>query len=150
MSNRLRLRITGLQELRHAIKAYGEAVVRDAVEAVTDAVDDTAMKAKYLARKKSGRMQASVTGRVSTDGYRVRGTVRVTATSPDDSYPYPVLQEFGSARIAKAPFLVPPAIRNRRRLNRELRASVVTRAPEALGTPTIVGDGPATPRMGID
>jgi hypothetical protein len=144
MANRARLRITGISELRHAVKAYGAQLVASSVEAVRDAVEDTVLKARFLAREKSGKLRASLTGKVSTDGYRVRGTVQATATD-DEGYPYPVLLEFGSQRITKRPFLVAPAIRNRQRMNRALRAAVLEHAPAALGTPRITGEGPGTP-----
>jgi hypothetical protein len=110
VANRLRLRLTGFDELRHAVKAYGKHVVADAVDAVSDAVEDTVATASPRAH----------------------------------------LVEFGSARITKKPFLVPAAIRNRKRLNQDLVAAVVRRAPDGLGTPKISGEGPGTPGIGID
>jgi hypothetical protein len=148
MANRLRLRITGIEELRHAVKAYGSKLVSGAVADVTDAVEDTVIKAQYLARFKTGKMRNSIKGAVKTDGYSVRGTVSVTATA--DGFPYPALQEFGSARVSKKPFLVPTAIRNRRRLNAALRSRVIETAPAALGKPRITGEGPGMPGVFID
>jgi HK97 gp10 family phage protein len=141
--NRLRLRITGIDELRHAMKAYGANLVAGAVEDVTEAVEDTIIKAKYLAPEKTGNLRASIKGSVKSDGYSVTGVVRATA-------PHAHLIEFGTARIKKKPFLVPTAIRNRKRLNDALRARVVRTAPDGLGTPRITGEGPATPGISID
>lgn len=143
MGNRIRLRITGLSELRHAVKAYGEQLVASAVDAVKDAVEDTVIKARYLAPVKSGTLRDSIKGGVSTDGYSVRGTVRATA-------PHAHLIEFGTQRIAKKPFLVPPAVQNRRRLNSALAANVRRLSPDGLGAPRISGEGPGTPGIGID
>lgn len=151
MSNRVRLRITGLQELRHAVKAYGDALVRESVAAVEDAVDDTVLMARHLApvgtySARSGRvggtLRDSIRGTVKTDGYAVRGTVRAHA-------PHAHLIEFGTQRIKRKPFLIPPAIRNRKRLNAALRAAVLRHAPDGLGRPRITGEGPATPVIGI-
>jgi hypothetical protein len=100
--------------------------------------------ARYLAPVKTGTLRDSITGTVRTDGYSITGTVRATAS------PRAHLVEFGSARITKKPFLVPAAIRNRKRLNQDLVAAVVRRAPDGLGTPKISGEGPGTPGIGID
>lgn len=143
MGNRLRLRVTGIKELQHAVKAYGQRLVSAAVDAVTDAVEDTAIKARYLAPVKTGKLRDSIKASVSTDGYSVKGTVRAAA-------PHAHLIEFGTQRVKKKPFLVPAAIRNRKRLNEALRASVVQLSPDGLGTPRITGEGPATPRVTID
>lgn len=143
MANRARLRITGLDELRHAIKAYGQALVNASVEAVGDAVAGTVSDAKAAAPVKSGRLRDSIAGAVTTDGYSVTGTVRATA-------PHAHLVEFGTQRITKRPFLVPAAIRQRKRLNQALATAVRTHAPEALGTPQITGEGPGTPRVSND
>ena len=143
MANRLRLRITGLDELRHAAKAYGQHVVSDAVVAVSDAVEDTVAKAKFLAPVKSGKLRDSIIGSVKTDGYSVTGTARVTA-------PHAHLIEFGTTRIKKKPFFVAGAIANRKRLNQDLVKSVTKHAPDGFGTPKVSGEGPGTPGIGID
>jgi HK97 gp10 family phage protein len=143
VANRLRLRLTGFDELRHAVKAYGKHVVSDAVDAVSDAVEDTVAMARYQAPFKSGKLRDSISGTVRTDGYSITGTARATA-------PHAHLIEFGTARITKKPFLVPAAVRNRKRLNQDLVAAVVRRAPDGLGTPKISGEGPGTPGIGID
>jgi HK97 gp10 family phage protein len=148
MANRLRLRITGIEELRHAVKAYGNRLVASAIDSVTEATTDTVEQSRALASVKTGKMRDSIKGTVKTDGYSITGTVRVTATA--DGVPYPALIEFGTSRIAKKPFLVPTAIRNRRILNQKLSASVVHYAPDGLGTPKIIGEGPATPEITIE
>ena len=143
MSNRLRLRIAGLDELRHAVKAYGQKLVSSSVDAVSDVVAATEAQAQAAAPFKSGKLRRSIKGSIKTDGYSIRGTVRATA-------PHAHLIEFGTQRIAKKPFLVPAAIANRRKLTERIRSNIVKHAPEGLGTPRLTGDGPSTPGMGID
>lgn len=141
MGNRLNLRLSGVSELRHAITAYGARLVQASVDAVTDATEDTVLKARYLAPVKTGELQRSITGRVTTDGYSVTGTVRAAAK-------HARVVEFGTQRTQKKPFLLAPAIQNRRRLTRTLQSAVVTHAPDGLGTPTVTGEGPVTPGIG--
>ena len=143
MANRARLRITGIDELRHAVKAYGSALVAASVNAVTEAVAATVTAAQAAAPVKTGALRDSIVGAVQTDGYSVRGTVRATA-------PHAHLIEFGTQRVQKKPFLIPAAIRQRRRLNAELASAVTRLAPEGLGTPRITGEGPGTPGVSID
>lgn len=143
MANRVRLRITGISELRHAIKAYGDRLVSASVAAVAAAVKDTVADARAAAPVKTGRLRDSITGTVQTDGYSVRGTVRAKA-------PHAHLIEFGTQRVAKKPFLVPAAVRHRRQMNEALASAVRTHAPDALGTPRMSGEGPGTPRVSID
>jgi HK97 gp10 family phage protein len=143
MANRVRLRITGLDELRHAVKAYGQQLVASSVDAVTDAVEDTVIKARYLAPVKTGELRDSIKGSVATDGYSVRGTARATAK-------HAAIIEFGTQRVAKKPFFLAPAIANRQRLNRALGAAVRRLSPDGLGTPRITGEGASTPGVGID
>lgn len=152
MSNRVRLRITGLDELRQAIRAYGAQLVEASVDAVSDAVEDTVLKARFLApvgtypagaKRKGGRLRESIRGSVRADVYGARGTVRATA-------PHAGLIEFGTVKMKAKPFLVPTAIRNRRRMNAALAKAVQDLAPDGLGRPTLTGEGPAMPRLGLD
>jgi hypothetical protein len=143
VANRLRLRITGLSELRHAVKAYGQALVSASVDAVQDAVEDTVAQARSLAPVKTGELRDSITGSVATDGYSVRGTARATAKHAS-------IIEFGTQRVAKKPYLLAPAIANRKRLNRELSDAGRRLSPDGLGTPRISGEGPSTPGVSVD
>jgi len=141
--NRLRLRITGVDELRHAVKRYGGAVVGGAADAVAETVEATIAEAKAAAPVVTGELRDSLRGTVRTDGYSITGRVR-SATK------YAHVVEYGSERSKKRPFLAPAAIANRRKLNAKLRKVVIDNAPPDLGTPRITGEGPATPNMGID
>lgn len=141
MANRAKLRVTGLDELRRAIHLYGEALVRTAVEEVTDATEDTAIKAAFFAPVHDGDLRASYRATVKVDAHGATGTVRSTLA-------YSHLIEFGSARITKrTPHLVPSAIRNRQRLNARLAQAIQQRAPDGLGRPAVRGDGPSTPTI---
>jgi hypothetical protein len=151
--NTLRLKITGVDELRHAVKRYGGAVVCGAADAVAETVEATIAEARAAAPvgvypagwtdRQPGRLRDSIRGTVRTDGYSITGRVRV-------GVPYAATIEYGSERSKKVPFLSPAAIANRRKLNGKLRKVVIEHAPEGLGTPRITGEGPATPVMGID
>lgn len=143
MANRVRLRFSGLNELRRAIHLYGEAVVRAAVDEVTDAVEDTVLKARFLAPVDDGDLRDSIRGSVKVDAHGAVGVVRATARHAH-------LVEFGTARIAKRPHLVPAAIGNRRRMNERLARVIEDKAPEGLGTPRLSGEGPATPGIAIE
>ena len=144
MANRAKLRVTGLDELRRAIHLYGERLVRTAVEEVTDAAEDTAIKAAFFAPVDDGDLRASYRASVKIDAHGATGTTRSTLA-------YSHLIEFGSARIVnRTPHLVPSAIRNRRRLNERLARAIQQYAPEGLGQPAVHGDGPATPLVAID
>jgi HK97 gp10 family phage protein len=143
VANRVRLRLSGFAELRHAIKAYGTQVANAAVSDMTDTVAATEAEAKASAPVKTGTLRNSIKGSVSTDGYAVKGTVRATAK-------YAQHVEFGTEHADKQPFLLPAAVRNRKRLNQKLAKTVTRLAPDGLGTPRILGDGPGTPRVGGD
>ena len=142
MANRLGLRMTGLSELRHAVTAYGQAVVSDAQGAVTDAVEATVAQARAAAPVLTGALQRSITGTLKHDGYSLRGIVRAAA-------PHAHLLEFGTERVRKRPFLIPSAILNRRLLNARLTSSVQRRSPDGLGTPRLTGEGASTPGITV-
>jgi len=143
MPNRLRLKITGVDELRHAITRYGAALVSEAGDAVAAAVEDTIREARAAVPVVTGELQRSIRGTVRTDGYAITGRVRAGAE-------YAHVVEFGSERATAKPYLMAAAIANRRELNARLRANVIANAPEGLGTPRITGEGPSTPQAGID
>jgi HK97 gp10 family phage protein len=143
MGNRARLRFTGLTELRHAVKSYGQNLVDASVAAVKDAVESTATQARATAPVDTGALRDSIRGSVSTDGYSVKGTVRASAR-------HATFVEFGTEDTPKHPFLSPAAIGNQRRLNQALKAAVLAHSPDGLGTPRITGEGPATPRVLIE
>lgn len=158
MANRVRVRVTGLKELRRAMQLYGQRLVQASLEAVTDATEDTVIKARFLAPvgayppgattragnpRRPGTLRDSIRGSVTATPYGARGTVRATA-------PHAHLVEFGTVRADAKPFLVPAAIGNRRRLNRQLTQAVRTHAPEALGRPRITGEGPSLPELSND
>jgi HK97 gp10 family phage protein len=135
--------MTGLKELRHAVKAYGQNLVAEAVDAVTDATEDTAIHARYLAEVDTGKLRDSITASVTTDGYAVWGVVNARARHAS-------FVEGGTEDTPKKPFLAPPAIRNQKRLQQRLKEQVVKLAPDGLGSPRIVGETPATPRVWFD
>jgi len=152
--NRVQLKIKGLDDLRHAVRQYGAALVDGVVEAVRVAVDDTVTSAKAAApvgrypatwnRKRApGHLRDSIDGRISTSGYAVTGRVRARAG-------YAHLIEFGSERIDAHPFLTPAAIREQRELNARLRRVVIEKAPPGLGKPRVRGEGPGTPKVSIE
>ena len=143
MANRLRLKISGVDELRHAVKRYGGAIVSGAADAVAETVEATIAEARAAAPVITGELRDSLRGTVRTDGYSITGRVRSAAK-------YAHVVEYGSERSEKKPFLAPAAIANRRKLNGKLRKVVTDNAPAELGTPRITGEGPATPRMGTD
>lgn len=142
MANRIRLRITGLQELQRAVQAYGDRLVQASVQAVTDAVTETVTEARAAAPVETGTLRDSVVGEVTADAYGASGRVRATA-------PHAHLLEFGTQRMAAQPFFVAPAIAARRRLTTSLARTVQTAAPEGLGRPRVTGDTGGVPSVEI-
>jgi HK97 gp10 family phage protein len=151
MANRIRLRITGLQELQRAVQAYGDRLVQASVQAVTDAVTETVTEARAAApvgqypptsKKKAGTLRDSIVGEVTADAYGASGRVRATA-------PHAHLLEFGTQRMDAQPFFVAPAIAARRRLTTSLARTVQTAAPEGLGRPRVTGDTGGVPSVEI-
>lgn len=151
MANRVRLRITGLAELRQAVADYGERLVQASVDAVTAATEATVRDARAAApvgvyppsaRRQGGALRDSIEGTVSTTAYGARGVVRARA-------PHAHLIEFGTVRAAATPFLVPAAITARRTMQRALAQAVQDEAPEGLGRPRVTGATDGTPGVVI-
>lgn len=143
MGNRARLRITGINELRRAVKEYGEALVSAAQAAANDAMDNTIAEARAAAPVETGALRDSIVGTLTLSAHSARGTVKAKA-------PHAHLIELGTQRIKPHPFLVPAAIRNRRKMTEALAAAQRTLAPDGLGTPRITGAGPAMPGVSVD
>lgn len=138
--NTVRLKVTGVQELVAAARAYGQAVITDARAAVDAAVMGTARDAQAAAPVETGELRDSIGGSVTIDPYGAVGEVRARAY-------YASFVEFGTEDTPKHPFFIAAAIRHRRNLTRAQIASVQRRAPDGLGRPRITGDGPGLPDL---
>lgn len=144
MANTLRLRVTGdWQALRAAVKQYGLQMTRAAVADMQQTVTRTVQRTADAAPVDTGALKASIKGHVSTDGYTVRGRVRVGVA-------YAAYVEFGTERVDKHPHLVPAAIDERKQLQSRLRSRLTGAAPRALGVPSIVGNEDPLPDVGIE
>jgi hypothetical protein len=141
--NTARLRFTGLDKLQHLLRAYGQDVVRGAYEDVTETTRRTAERTAAAAPTETGELVASIKAIVRTDGYVIRGRVRVGVK-------YAAHLEFGTEKVAKHPHLVPAAVDERKQMQARLIATVVAKAPRELGTPHIVGRDAALPGVSIE
>lgn len=150
MANAIRLRITGMVELRDAIRLYGLRVVKATFDAARTAVTEATREAQAAApRGKTGTLRIALASRVTSDGYAVRGTMYTRQTKAADAF-YASFVEFGTRRSGARPFFVPAAQAARKRLNDALATAVVQHAPAGLGRPRITGEGPRMPAMGAD
>jgi HK97 gp10 family phage protein len=143
MANTLRFRWTGLRELQHAIKAYGPAVVRAAQEDVETTVSNVVERARAAAPVETGALRDSIKGSVRTDGYTIRGTVRVGV-----EYAGPV--EFGTEDTPKQPHLVPASVAERKDMQARLLQSIADASPSSLGTPGFSSHDSPLPGIGIE
>ena len=143
MGNSARLRFTGLDKLHHLLHAYGQDVVRAAYQDVTETTRRTAERAAAAAPEETGALKASIKATVRTDGYVIRGRVRVGVK-------YAAHLEFGTEKVAKHPHLVPAAVDERKHMQARLIESVVSLAPAELGKPRIVGRDAGLPGIAIE
>ena len=141
----MRLKITGLDELRDAIAVYGERLVSEGAAAVEEAVRGTIADARNAApvgnypanwkRKPGGYLKSRIGGEVKADRYGVIGRAWVRAY-------YAGVLEFGSKRIKARPFFIPYAVARRRAMNARIRRAVVDAAPRELA-PSVTGEAGA-------
>jgi HK97 gp10 family phage protein len=143
MGNTARLRFTGLDKMQHLLHAYGQDVVRAAYEDVSETTRRTAERTAAAAPVESGDLVKSITAIVRTDGYVIRGRVRVGVD-------YAAHLEFGTEKTPKHPHLVPAAVDERKQLQARLIDSVIEHTPAELGKPRIVGRDAGLPGIHIE
>jgi len=142
MANSARLKFN-LDDLRQTIKLYGARVTRDALREVQATVERAAARTGAAAPEDTGALKGSIKASVRTDGYTIRGTVRV-------GVPYAAHVEFGTEHVNKQPHLVPASVSERKTMQARLARVIVEAAPRDLGTPAIVGNESPLPEIEID
>lgn len=143
MPNRAVLRYTGTRHLRSLVKRYGQDVVKHALVTVGETTVRAATRTRAAAPVDTGALVNSISSSVRTDGYLIRGTVRVGVS-------YAAHVEFGTEHARKHPHLVPASIAERARMQRELQRVLVDDAPTDLGVPRLVGREVPLPELDID
>ena len=141
--NTARLRFTGLKEMHHLLRTYGQDLVKAAYADVSETTRRTAERTAAAAPVESGDLVNSIKATVRTDGYTIRGKVRVGVK-------YAAHLEFGTEHIDKHPHLVPAAVDERKQMQARLISTVVDTAPAGLGKPRVTGHDAGLPAIGID
>ena len=143
MGNRATFKVTGFKNLRHLVHQYGQDVTEAALADVSETVFTCAQRTRAAAPVADGELQNSITATVRTDGYTIKGKVRVKAK-------YASFLEFGTEEVNKHPHLVPAAIAKRKEMQRRIARTLVAQAPRELGKPSIKGRDSSLPPIHIE